>query len=294
MMELLRQHRKDIQDYGTKLFILVIYAFLYSVALNIFWRNGNIYAGGITGISQIITTALEAATAQKVPISLVYYGLNLPLFILGWFVVDRKFVVFTIIGVTFASFAIEITPMIELTKDPIICAIFGGALSGYSLGFALKHGLSTGGMDIVLLSLRKITGKSVGSLSLIINGLIVLTAGFIFGWPHAFYSVLSIFVGAKATDLVYVKHKKVQVMIITQDPEQVIEKLQEQLTRGMTVVYNAKGAYKQKDQAILITVITYREMEILKEIMKKIDPKAFVSVSQDVEILSDFEEMDII
>lgn len=294
MIEQLLKNRDKIQDYGTKMFILVIYAFLYSVALNIFWRNGNIYAGGITGISQIVTTILETVTSQKIPISFVYYALNIPLFILGWFVVDRKFVIFTIIGVTFASFAIEITPLLELTKDPIICAVFGGALSGYSLGFALKHGLSTGGMDIVLLSLRKLTGKSVGSLSLIINGVIVLTAGFIFGWPHAFYSVLSIFVAAKATDLVYVKHKKVQVMIITQHPEIVIAKLQEQLTRGITVVYNAKGAYKQKEQAILITVITHREMEILKEIMKVIDPEAFVSVSQDVEILSGFEELDII
>ena len=242
MIELLVKRKDKIQDYGTKVFILVIYAFLYSVALNIFWRNGNIYAGGITGISQIVTTVLESVTTQKIPISFVYYALNIPLFILGWFVVDRKFVIFTIIGVTFASFAIEITPLLELTKDPIICAVFGGALSGYSLGFALKHGLSTGGMDIVLLSLRKITGKSVGRLSMIINGGIVLTAGFIFGWPHAFYSVLSIFVSAKATDLVYVKHKKVQVMIITQKPESVIAKLQEQLTRGITVVYNAIGA----------------------------------------------------
>ncbi|MBP2099760.1 YitT family protein [Enterococcus rivorum] len=286
--------KKQIQDYGTKLFILVIYAFMYSVALNIFWRNGNIYAGGITGISQIITTVLENITGQPIPIAIVYYVLNIPLFLLGWFVVDRKFVLFTVIGVTFASFAIEIMPVIQLTNDPIICAVFGGAISGYSLGLALKNGLSTGGMDIVLLSLRKLTGKSVGRISMIINGIIVLTAGFIFGWPHAFYSLLSIFVGAKATDLVYVKHKKVQVMIITQKPELVIEKLQEKLSRGITVIYHAKGAYQQKDQAILITVITRYEMEILKEIMKVIDPSAFVSVSQDVEILSDFKELEII
>lgn len=286
--------KKQIQDYGTKLFILVIYAFMYSVALNIFWRNGNIYAGGITGISQIITTVLENISGQPIPIAIVYYVLNIPLFLLGWFVVDRKFVLFTVIGVTFASFAIEIMPVIQLTNDPIICAVFGGAISGYSLGLALKNGLSTGGMDIVLLSLRKLTGKSVGRISMIINGIIVLTAGFIFGWPHAFYSLLSIFVGAKATDLVYVKHKKVQVMIITQKPELVIEKLQEKLSRGITVIYHAKGAYQQKDQAILITVITRHEMDILKEIMKVIDPSAFVSVSQDIEILSDFKELEII
>lgn len=294
IMKWVLESKKQIQDYGTKLFILVIYAFLYSVALNIFWRNGNIYAGGITGISQIITTLFEKLTTHRLPIAMVYYVLNIPLFILGWFVVDRKFVLFTAIGVTFASFAIEITPMLQLTDDPIICAVFGGAISGYSLGLALKNGLSTGGMDVVLLSLRKLTGKSVGRLSLIINGVIMLAAGFIFGWPHAFYSLLSIFVGAKATDLVYVKHKKVQVMIITQKPKLVVAKLQEQLSRGITIINHAKGAYQQKEQAILITVITRYEMEILKEIMKTVDSSAFVSVSQDIEILSDFKELEII
>ncbi|MGX6978326.1 YitT family protein [Vagococcus elongatus] len=293
-MGLLLKYRNQLQDYATKLFVLVIYAFLYSLALNVFWRNGNIYAGGITGASQIITTILERITSSPVPISLVYYALNVPLFILGWFLVDRKFVLFTVIGVTFASFAIQITPSLELTKDPIICAIFGGALSGYSLGFALKHGLSTGGMDIILLSLRKVTGKSIGNISMIINGIIVLTAGFIFGWPHAFYSVLSIFVAAKATDLVYVKHKKVQVMIITQHPMEVSTQLQEQLIRGITVISYAIGAYTKQERAVLITVITNYEMEILKEIMKEADPNAFVSVSRDVEILSEFKELDII
>lgn len=293
-MGILLKYKNQLQDYATKLFVLVIYAFLYSLALNVFWRNGNIYAGGITGASQIITTILEKITSSAVPISVVYYALNVPLFILGWFLVDRKFVLFTVIGVTFASFAIQITPMLELTKDPIICAIFGGALSGYSLGFALKNGLSTGGMDIILLSLRKVTGRSVGNISMIINGIIVLTAGFIFGWPHAFYSVLSIFVAAKATDLVYVKHKKVQVMIITQHPMEVSTQLQEKLIRGITVISYAIGAYTKQERAVLITVITNHEMEILKEIMKEADPNAFVSVSRDVEILSEFKELDII
>lgn len=293
-MGILLKYKNQLQDYATKLFVLVIYAFLYSLALNVFWRNGNIYAGGITGASQIITTILEKITSSAVPISVVYYALNVPLFVLGWFLVDRKFVLFTVIGVTFASFAIQITPMLELTKDPIICAIFGGALSGYSLGFALKNGLSTGGMDIILLSLRKVTGRSVGNISMIINGIIVLTAGFIFGWPHAFYSVLSIFVAAKATDLVYVKHKKVQVMIITQHPMEVSTQLQEKLIRGITVISYAIGAYTKQERAVLITVITNYEMEILKEIMKEADPNAFVSVSRDVEILSEFKELDII
>ena len=282
------------QEVVSKLTVVLIYAFLYSIALNMFWQPGNIYAGGITGISQILSTVVTRWGMFDIPISVIYYALNIPLFIFAGFKINWKFVLFTVISVTFASVAIQIVPAIVLTKDPIICAIFGGAINGFSLGFALKYGISTGGLDVVIISLRQLTGQSVGGLSMIINGLIALTAGYLFGWPYAFYSLLSIIVSGKVTDLVYVKHQKVQVMVITQRPETVIHELQNQLTRGITIIPQAKGAYNHESQTILITVITYYEMELLEKIMKKADPDAFVSVSQDVKILSQFKELDIV
>lgn len=282
------------QDVVTKLTIAMIYAVLYSMALNFFWQPGHIYSGGLTGIAQILSTLAERADNINIPISVIYYLLNVPMFILAWFKINRKFVVFTIIAVTFASFAIQIMPNMTLIEDPIICAVFGGLINGYSMGLALKHGISTGGMDALIITLRQATGISVGAISMAFNGVIVLTAGFLFGWPYAFYSLVSIFVSGKTTDLVYVKHQKVQVMIITQRPDVVIPALQKKLKRGITAIPQAYGAYDFNTQSVLITVITVYEMEILAAIMKKVDPKAFVSVSQDIKILGTFEELDIV
>jgi uncharacterized membrane-anchored protein YitT (DUF2179 family) len=281
------------QELVTKLTVILIYACLYSLALNLFWQPGNIYAGGLTGIAQILATVLDKS-ALEVPLSVIYYLLNIPMFLLAWFKINRKFVLYTVICVTIASVAIHIIPSVTLTTDPIICAIFGGAINGFSLGLALKYGLSTGGMDALILTIRQSTGRSIGVISIILNGLIVLIAGYLFGWPYAFYSVLSIFVSGKVTDLVYVKHKKVQVTIITQNPNKVIPALQEKLSRGMTIIPYALGAYKQETQTVLLLVITTYEMEMLDQIMKTVDPKAFVSVAQDIRILSQFEELDIV
>ncbi|BCA84578.1 membrane protein [Enterococcus saigonensis] len=285
--------REIWQDMVTKLTVILIYAFLYSLALNIFWQPGNIYAGGLTGIAQILATVF-AKNQIALPISIIYYLLNVPMFILAWFKINRKFVLYTILCVSAASFAIHIVPSTTLTTDPIICAIFGGAINGFSLGLALKYGLSTGGMDALIITIRQMTGRSIGVISIILNGIIVLIAGYLFGWPYAFYSVLSIFVSGKVTDLVYVKHKKVQVTIITQKPNEVIPALQEKLSRGITIIPHALGAYNQETQTILILIITTYEMEILDQIMKEVDPKAFVSVTQDIKILSQFEELDIV
>ncbi|WP_334329945.1 YitT family protein [Companilactobacillus sp. HBUAS59699] len=288
------KREKFWQDVVTKLTIAMIYAVLYSMALNFFWQPGHIYSGGLTGIAQILSTLAERADNINIPISVIYYLLNVPMFILAWFKINRKFVVFTIIAVTFASFAIQIMPNMTLIEDPIICAVFGGLINGYSMGLALKHGISTGGMDALIITLRQATGISVGAISMAFNGVIVLTAGYLFGWPYAFYSLVSIFVSGKVTDLVYVKHQKVQVMIITRRPDVVIPALQKKLKRGITAIPQAYGAYDFNTQSVLITVITVYEMEILAAIMKEVDPKAFVSVSQDIKILGTFEELDIV
>jgi len=276
---------------ATKLTVVTVYAFLYAIALNFFWQTAHIYAGGLTGISQIFTTIMDRWFQVSIPISVIYYMLNLPLLVIAWIKIDHKLVVYTIISVTFASLAVHFVPTVVLIKDPIICAIFGGAMNGLSLGIALKHGITTGGLDIVIIGLRKLTGKSVGVISMVINGTIVFTAGYLFGWPYAFYSLLSIFVSGKVTDLVYTKYKKVQVMIVTKNPDVVIPKIQEQLTRGMTVIRDAEGAYNHQNHAIIIAVITNHEMETLEEIINEVDPNCFVSISQDVKILGNFEEM---
>ena len=84
--------------------------------------------------------------------------------------------------------------------------------------FCAKNGISSGGLDIISLTIRKMTGKTVGSVAIIFNGSIALAAGFLFGWPFAFYSVLSFFISGKVMDSVYTKQQKMQVTIITEDP----------------------------------------------------------------------------
>lgn len=282
------QEKLFTNEYTTKVSVAVLYALLASVALNVFWRPGNIYASGVTGLAQIITTLISNATGKEPLVSVVYYVLNVPLFILAWKQISKKFTIFTVITVTLASFAIQLMPVTPLSEDPIICAIFGGAVNGVAIGFALKNGISSGGLDIVSITIRKRTGRSVGSISIIINGLIALTAGYLFGWPYAFYSALSIFVSGKVTDSVYTKQQKMQVMIITTKADKVVNCVQERLRRGITIINDAEGAFDHHRKTVLFTVITRYEMTALEEAMEESDPKAFVSISDNVKILGNF------
>ncbi|WP_086313810.1 YitT family protein [Enterococcus sp. 7F3_DIV0205] len=282
-----------VHDYTTKLSVSIVYAILASVAMNFFYQPGNIYSSGITGLAQILTTLSTKVVGFKVPVSITLYALNIPLFFVAWRKIGKKFTVFTFLTVTLTSIFMQIVPQTSLSNDPIICAIFGGAVMGSGIGFALKNGLSSGGLDIFSITIRKKTGRSVGSISMYFNGLIIFVAGYLFGWQYMFYSALSIFVSGKVTDAVYTKQKKMQVMIITKNPDAVIDGIQQKMRRGITIIHEAEGAYRHDKQTLLLTVVTRFELPSLEAAMKESDPSAFVSISDNVKILGRFYEEDL-
>ena len=277
-------------DYATRLSVAVVYAFLAAIAVNFFYQPGHIYYSGATGFAQILTTLSDRVVGFTVPVSITLFLINVPLFFLAWFKIGHKFTIFTFITVFLTSFFIHIIPQTTLTKDPIICAIFGGAIMGVGIGFALKNGLSSGGLDILSIVIRKRTGSSVGSISIIFNVMIMLMAGILFSWQYMFYSALAIFMSGKLTDALYTKQRKMQVMIVTKCPERVINSIQDHMRRGITIINEAEGAYKHDKQTVLFTVVTRFELPLLESIMRENDPDAFVSISENVRIMGRFYE----
>ncbi|WP_137625546.1 YitT family protein [Lactiplantibacillus pingfangensis] len=283
--QLTRRHR-DV----TKASTAFIYAILVSVAMNFFWTPGHIYSSGITGLAQLINSLLGKFSPIQLSTALLLFLLNVPMFIIAWRQIGHRFTVFTFLAVALSSIMIKVVAPEGLTHDPIICAIFGGAVNGFGTGTALKNGISTGGLDIIGIVLRRKTGHSIGTINMAFNSIIVIAAGFIYGWPYAFYSALGLLVNGRVIDMTYTRQQKMQVMIITSRPKTVIDSVQNRIRRGVTIVHNAEGAYRHDDKTILFTVITRYEMSELTAAMSESDPHAFVSISDTVKILGHFYE----
>ncbi|WP_268913142.1 YitT family protein [Lentilactobacillus sp. SPB1-3] len=274
--------------YITKASTSFIYAILVSIAVNFFWTPGHIYSSGITGFAQLLTTVSERFLPITITTGVGLFLLNIPLFLLAWKAISHQFTIFTIFTVFLSSLMIQMMHPIQLTHDPIICAIFGGAVNGFGTGLALKNGISTGGLDILGIVIRDRTGRSIGSINIMFNVFIILAAGLMYGWPYAFYSVLSLIVNAKVMDMTYTKQQRMQVMIITSRPNTVIDSVQNHLRRGITIVHNAEGAYQHDQKTILFTVISRYEMGELEEALLESDPHAFASLSDTVKIVGRF------
>ncbi|MCT7831393.1 MAG: YitT family protein, partial [Lactobacillus iners] len=238
-------------NFISKLSAAFFYALAVAVALNFFWHPGKIYASGVTGFSQV----LESLSSRYLPFTLttssMYFVLNIPLFILGWLKIGKKFTLFTIIAVILASIMMKLIAPIKLSYDPIICAIFGGVVNGVGTGIALKSGISTGGIDVLGIILRRKTGKSFGQINIFFNLIIVICAGFVFGWTRALYTALNIFINGRVIDAVYTQHQKMQVIIVTEHPTEIVEQIQEKMHRGITILHDAEGAYSHNEKTVL-------------------------------------------
>lgn len=153
------------EKYDEKVSASLLYGFLSAIAVNFFFQPGHVYSSGATGLAQILSVLSQRFIGFTIPVSLTFYAINIPLMIVAWYQIGHKFTIFTFITVSMSSLFIQFVPVITLTNDPIMNALFGGVVMGTGIGFALRNNISSGGTDIVSLTIRKRTGKNVGSIS---------------------------------------------------------------------------------------------------------------------------------
>ncbi|MCI1283992.1 MAG: YitT family protein [Lacticaseibacillus songhuajiangensis] len=280
------------------------YGICVTLALNLFWEPGGVYASGITGAAQLISTVVGRwfdvplfggmmRSTDVFSTGIMLFVLNVPLFILGWRKIGHRFTFFTFLAVLFSTIMLRTMHFPPLTKDPIICGIFGAVVNGLGTGMALRNNISTGGLDILGIVIRKRTGKSIGQINIAFNLVIILIAGFIYSWPHALISALSIFINGRMIDSLYTRQQRLQVMIVTAHPKKVISEIQNGLRRGITIVHDVEGAFRHQEMTILFTVISRAEMYDLEVAMKNSDPYAFVSITDSAKIMGRFYEPQI-
>lgn len=269
--------------------VVIIGSLLGAISLNFFLIHANVYASGLTGAAQLLSSIFKDFAGIHLSMGLLVLLLNIPVAFLGWFKVGKGFTIYSSISVAFLTLFLEILPTITLSHDIILNAVFGGVISGIGIGITLKVGASTGGMDIVAMVLSRVTDKPIGSYFLILNGIIIALAGILYKPENALYTLVTLYVSTRVIDTLHTRHEKVTAMIITHKAEALQKAIHEQLIRGITIL-PAKGAYSNEDKNMLYLVITRYELYDLERIIREIDPHAFTNVVQTTGIFGFFRK----
>ncbi|MFL1695330.1 YitT family protein [Weissella kandleri] len=282
-----------IKDYVILIGGFIVGALLVAISMNFFFIPNNIFSAGFNGVAQLLNLFLEAVFHIKVQVGTVILLFNIPIAIAGWFWAGRRFVVLSFLNNLLASELQIILPKVSIVNhEPILAALFGGVLLGVGIGLTFRLGFSTGGMDVVAAIVQKRTGRSIGSISMVINGMIVIIAGFFIGWQNAMYTIIGIYATSTAMDSIYTKYRKMTAFIVTKHPEEVIETLQINVVRGITVM-DSKGAYTNEPSKTLMMVLSRYELSDMEYYTKEADPDAFINVVNTLTVSQNFVNEDL-
>lgn len=275
-------------------YILVVFGTgALAFAIQCLYDPVELVTGGFTGLSIIIKNVTSDVWQGGIPLWLSNLVLNIPVFIVGYFLKGKDFIGKTLLGTLLLSAWLYIIPIIPIAEgDYMIAAIFGGVLAGLGIGLVLKAGATTGGTDMVASLLQlKLRHYSIVQIMQVLDNLIVLAGLFIFGMRPALYSVIAIVVATYVSDMVLEGSNYAKgVFIITSQYEEVANRIIKELDRGVTGLY-AKGMYTGTDKCMLYCVVSMKEIVKLKDFVVETDPRAFVIVSEVREVLGEgFQE----
>lgn len=263
-----------------KYLMIFLGTILAAVGLEIFLVPNQIIDGGIIGISILLSHLTQ------IPLSVFIVVLNLPFLYIGYNQIGKTFALSTIFAVvSLAGWVAYFKPVPELTNDLFLAAVFGGIIVGVGVGLVIRYGGSLDGTEIIAIILDKRTGFSVGEIVMFMNFFILGSAGFVFSWDKAMYSLVAYFIAFKVIDVTIEGLDETKgVMIVSERPDEIADALLARLGRGVTVLHGA-GGFTGEPKKVLYSVITRLEIAKLKAIVDEKDEDAFVTIHEVHEVI---------
>ncbi|WP_321316306.1 YitT family protein [Labilibaculum sp.] len=272
---------------------LILGSIIFAVSDILFVVPYKLAPGGVYGIATVLNTMFSWK------ISYCTFAMEIPLIILGTFILGPRFgiktllSIFTILSTVWVMETFVSPDYAKVIADPMLNTIVAGVFYGISIGFIFKSRATSGGSDIIAMILAKYTKLSLGKLVMIVDGIIVLftlvqpTETGTIGWEFAIYSLIIIYIEGKIIDMVVSGanyHKT--VMIVSDQFESISSKIRDDLKRGATI-FTGTGVYSGEEKKMVYSVMSRRELEILKLHIREVDPSAFVNVTEANEILGE-------
>ena len=273
---------------------MIIGTFMFSIAINVFVVPNNLYTGGVLGISQLIRSVITSIFKIEIDFDisgLIYYIINIPLFITAYKNLSKPFFYRTLLVITIQTILLSIIPTQSIVKDTLTNILVGGLLGGAGLGIILSCGASTGGSDIIgLIIAKKNNELSVGKLGLIINLFVYSITGLLYGLETMIYSVIYSFIDSLIIDKMHEQNICSTAFIFCKtNPKEINDYIKNELGRDFTY-WDAKGGYDDSRTYIIYTALTKYELIKLERKIKESDFNAFMIKSEGIGIKGEFEK----
>lgn len=281
-----------IRDYG----LILIGSLMQAFSLRVFFIPAQLASGGVSGIAQLINHFTGW------PIGVMIFIGNIPLFALGWrFLGGRQFAMRTAFAVVTYAMLTDLllqAPLFspngaatylvhDLQGDIFLNSLYGAIVGGIGYGLVYRARGTSGGSDILARILNHYRSTPMTQSYLIVDTVVILGAGFVFGWKAALYAMIALYVTGLVAETTLEGGATVRTaMIVTKEPEAIANRVLEELERGVTLL-EGTGAYTGAERPVLYCVILRAEVATLKAIVEEIDPQAFMVIGVAHEALGE-------
>ncbi|MFH1216160.1 MAG: YitT family protein [Pseudomonadota bacterium] len=254
---------------------------LCALAVNSILIPHNFVMGGLTGLSVLIHKFAPWLNAGW-----IYLLMNIPLFALAWVAVGRRFFFYSAIGTLSLTFAMAFLHIPIDLHDRMLGALLAGLLAGAGVGMTFRSPGSQGGLDILSIMLLKRFSISIGSTMLFVNCCLLFLVAYSYSIEAVLYTLVVLFVSSRVISVVVTGlTQRKAVLIISSKWQEISKEILKDIRRGVTIL-EGEGGYSGKEEHIIYTVITFREIGHMKRLIQQIDENAFVVISDTLEVVN--------
>lgn len=277
--------KKKIFDTFVDYLFYILGGISYSISVNMFSTPNHISIGGLTGISTLLNYLFQ------LPVGVMVFVMNIPLYILSFKILGTKFLARTIVATASCSIFIDLLEkwIPPYTNNPLLAAIFCGVTCGLALSLVFMRGATTGGTDIIAKLVHKFRPNiSLGKVLLLCDAIVVGISGLVYkNLESMLYASITIFVASKTIDfIIYGSAGGKLLLIVTSKVDEMTEAITERLDRGATII-PAKGGYTREDKDMILCAVRSHEIANINKIVKEIDPNAFTMITNASEIVGE-------
>ena len=265
--------------------LTVLGSAIFSLGFDLFLQPHQINVGGVSGVAMLLTTLFGRGS-----VGLFSLLINIPLFLLGGHHLGKKFFFGSLVGALACSVFLDLFALLPIPQtDVMLAALYGGILSGVGIGLVFLGGASTGGTDIVAKLLRRrFRTLPLGRLMLAVDLVVITLTGVVYhDISKALYSAVPLYVSSVVMDgLIYGLDYSTVALIISDEFSAITAAIEERLDRGVTIL-DGQGGYSGERKQVLLCAIRRRQVPQLKDLVREIDPAAFVILQEAHQVLGE-------
>ncbi|MCR5288858.1 MAG: YitT family protein [Treponema sp.] len=256
--------------------VIVFAALLMATNIKTFVRTGGLYPGGATGLTILILRAMDMFFHISVPYTVINVILNaIPVYI-GFRFLGKKFTLYSCLMIFLTGVFTDLIPGYVITYDTLLITIFGGLINGFVISLCLLMNATSGGTDFIAIYISDRKHMDSWNIILGLNVVILTSAGLLFGWDKALYSIIYQFVSTQVLHVLYKKYQLETLLIVTTIPDKVCEVIYKTSHHGATII-KGEGAFGHSERAMIYSVVSKAEYHRVIRAVQCVDPGAFIN-----------------